>query len=163
MWRGITLIAVVALSSGCRGGLVGDKFTKPGLAYRVVEPKGWRSAGFDDNDLAWVSDEGHVIAINATCTGHEDPQLDVLTNHLVIGFTDREWISKKKFTLDGREAMRSLVRARLDGVPISLELVVLKKNGCVHDFTYASPTGKEAEHQTEFDSLVAGFRQERAP
>jgi hypothetical protein len=59
--------------------------------------------------------------------------------------------------------MRSLVRARLDGVPISLELVVLKKNGCVHDFTYASPTGKEAEHQTEFDALVAGFRQERAP
>jgi hypothetical protein len=163
MPRGLFLLGLVVLSSGCRGGLVGDKFTRDGLSYRVVEPSGWRRAGFDDNDLAWVSPQGHVIAINATCTGHEDPQLEVLTNHLVIGFTDREWLSKKKFELDGREAMRSLVRARLDGVPVSLELVVLKKNGCVHDFTYASPPGLEATHQSEFDALVQGFRQERAP
>jgi len=119
--------------------------------------------GFDDNDLAWLAPSGHVIAINATCTGHEDPQLEVLTNHLVIGFTDREWVSKKKFQLDGRDALRSLVRAKLDGVSISLDLVVLKKNGCVHDFSYVSPAGQEAAHQAEFDALVAGFRQERAP
>ena len=104
-----------------------------------------------------------MIAINATCSGHEDPTLEVLTNHLVIGFTDREWVSKKKFELDGREAMRSLVHARLDGVSTSLDLVVLKKNGCVHDFTYVSPVGQEAAHQVEFDALVAGFKQERAP
>ena len=162
MQRGFVLGLLLFLS-GCRGGLVGDKFVRNGLAYRVVEPPGWRRLGFDDNDLAWLSPQGHVIAINATCSGHEDPQLDVLTNHLVIGFTDREWVSKTRFQLDGREAMRSLVHARLDGVATSLELVVLKKNGCVHDFTYVSPTGQEAAHQTEFDALVAGFRQERAP
>jgi len=41
--------------------------------------------------------------------------------------------------------------------------VVLKKNGCVHDFSYISPEGQEAAHQAEFDALVAGFRQERTP
>ncbi len=163
MFRSITVLGLVVLSSGCRGGLSGDTFTRDGLSYRVVAPQGFRRAGFDDNDLAWVSNQGHVIGMNATCTGHEDPQLEVLTNHLVIGFTDREWLSKTKFQLDGREAMRSLVRARLDGVPVSLDLVVLKKNGCVHDFTYASPTGLEAAHQADFDALIAGFRQERAP
>jgi hypothetical protein len=53
--------------------------------------------------------------------------------------------------------------ARLDGVPTSLVLVVLKKNGCVHDFTYVSPRGEETKYQKEFDALVAGFKQERAP
>lgn len=163
MQRGFFLLTLAITLCGCRGGLVGDKFKRDGLSYRVIEPQGWRRAGFDDNDLAWVSDQGHVIAINATCTGHEDPQLDVLMNHLVIGFTDRQWLSKTKFQLDGREALRSLVRAKLDGVPISLDLVVLKKNGCVHDFTYASPSGQEHAHQAEFDALIAGFRQERAP
>lgn len=164
MLRGVILLGLVVMASGCRGGLLGGMYTRDGVSYRVVEPSGgWRPVGFDDNDLAWLSPEGHVIAINATCTGHEDPQLEVLTNHLMIGFTDREWVSKTRFELDGREAMRSLVKARLDGVPTSLELVVLKKNGCVHDFTYVSPAGREAAHQAEFDALVSGFRQERAP
>lgn len=150
--------------SGCRGGLMGGLFTRDGVSYRVVEPAGsWRREGFADNDLAWLAPTGQVIAINATCTGHEDPQLEVLTNHLLIGFTDRQWISKTKLELDGREALRSLLRAKLDGVPTSLDLVVLKKNGCVHDFTYVSPAGQEAAHQAEFDALVSGFRQERAP
>ena len=164
MLRGVMLLGLVVVASGCGASLVAGMYTREGLSYRVVEPSsGWRRVGFADNDLAWVSSQGHVIAINATCTGHEDPQLDVLTNHLVIGFTDREWVSRKKFQLDGREAMRSLVRAKLDGVGRSLDLVVLKKNGCVHDFSYVSPEGLEAEHQAEFDALVAGFRQERAP
>ncbi|MDP1829677.1 MAG: hypothetical protein Q8L48_40805 [Archangium sp.] len=158
------LLGLVVLVSGCRGGLAGGMFTRGGVSYAVVEPPApWSRVGFDDNDLAWLSPSGHVIAVNATCTGHEDPQLEVLTNHLMIGFTDREWVSKKKFQLDGRDALRSLVRAKLDGVSRSLDLVVLKKNGCVHDFSYISPAGLEAEHQAEFDALVAGFRQERAP
>ena len=163
MLRGVILLGLVVMS-GCRGGLIGGMFTRDGLSYRVVEPTGsWQRKAFEDNDLAWLAPTGHLIAINALCTGHEDPQLEVLTNHLMIGFTDRQWVSKTKFQLDGREAMRSLVKAKLDGVPISLDLVVLKKNGCVHDFTYVSPAGQEAAHQAEFDALVSGFRQERAP
>jgi len=163
MLRGVMLLGVVVLS-GCRGGLAGGMFTRDGISYRVVEPAGpWQRRAFEDNDLAWLAPTGHVIAINATCSGHEDPQLDVLTNHLVMGFTEKQWVSKTKFQLDGRDALRSLVKAKLDGVPTSLDLVVLKKNGCVHDFSYISPQGQEAAHQAEFDALVAGFRQERAP
>ena len=89
-------------------------------------------------------------------------------------------LERKGFLTRGEQQSRSLVptkRARMilglgsrkndptmiDGVGRSLDLVVLKKNGCVHDFSYVSPAGLEAEHQAEFDALVAGFRQERAP
>jgi hypothetical protein len=164
MRRVVLLLVLAATLSGCRGTLAGGLFTRDGLAYRVVEPAGpWRRVGFADNDLAWVAPEGHVIAVNATCADHEDSSLEVLTTHLLIGFTDRQWVGKTKLELDGREALRSKVMARLDGVPTSLDLVVLKKNDCVHDFTYVSPVGQEGAHQAEFDALLAAFRQERSP
>ena len=160
------LLGLLALSlAGCRGGLRAGLFERGGLLYRVLEPQGsnWRRVDFEDNDLAWLSTDGHVLSINATCAGHEDPPLEVLTNHLLIGFTEREWVSRKKFELDGREALRSQLKAKLDGVSRSVELVVLKKNGCVHDFTHVSPVGQETHHRQEFDALVAGFKQERTP
>ncbi len=162
----IILLVILGALTGCRGGLMGGMFTRDGVSYRVVEPAGseWRRVAFEDNDLAWMSSTtGHVMSINATCTGHEDPPLQVLTNHLMIGFTDREVVRKTPFELDGRDALRTLIKAKLDGVATSLELVVLKKNGCVHDFTYVSPVGREGTYQKEFDALVSGFRQDRAP
>lgn len=166
MLRGVIMGgALVVLLAGCRGVLAGEMFTRDGVSYRVVVPdsKDWRRVDFEDNDLAWMStSSGHVIAVNSTCTGHEDPPLDILTNHLVIGFTDKQLISRTPFTLDGRDALRSVIHAKLDGVPTSLQLVVLKKNGCVHDFTYISPLGSEAAYQKDFEALVAGFKQERA-
>jgi hypothetical protein len=163
--RHVVFLVLVVLGAGCRGVLAGTTFSKDAVAYRVVTPadgKGWKRVDFADNDLAWLADNtGHVIAVNSTCSDHEDPSLDVLTKHLVMGFSDRDWVSQEPFALDGRDALRSKVTAKLDGIPMTLELVVTKKNGCVHDFEYISPLGHEAEHQAEFDALVAGFTQER--
>ncbi len=162
MWRVVLLTAVTALI-GCRGTLNGETYNKDSVGYRVVVPgEGWRRVDFADNDLAWLAaSSGHVIAVNATCSDHEDPSLDVLTRHLVMGFTDREWKDRTTFTLDGREALRSKVPSSFASTSSSLELVVTKKNGCVHDFTYISPPGREGEQQARFDALVTGFRQER--
>jgi hypothetical protein len=147
-------------------GLDHGVFVKDHLRYRVAAPTGpgWRLASMQDNDLAWVSsDDGEMLAMNATCADHGDPSLEVLTSHLLLGFTDREQEEQRTETVDGREALRSRYRARLDGVPVDLELLVLKKNGCVHDFTFVAPLGLRAVHRAAFDALVAGFKQETAP
>lgn len=39
----------------------------------------------------------------------------------------------------------------------------MKKNGCVHDFTYVSPRGQRSTQQPTFDALIAGFAQEQGP
>lgn len=166
MLRGVIIVGLLGALTACRGVLAAGSFTHEGVSYRVVVPEGkeWRRVDFEDNDLAWLSTtSAHMIAINSTCTGHEDPPLEILTNHLVIGFTDKEVIKREAFKLDGRDALRSWIHAKIDGVPTSLELVVLKKNGCVHDFTYVSPVGEEGKYQKDFDALIDGFKQERAP
>ena len=63
--------------------------------------------------------------------------------------------------LDARGALRTEMRASLDGVPMHFVAIVLKKNGCVYDFININPSplssaGKQSV--AEFDRFVAGFR-----
>jgi hypothetical protein len=150
--------------AGCGPVLRDGRFVKGALSYRVAEPPApWRRMAFADNDLAWGAPEGHVLALNATCTGHEDPPLDVLTRHLLMGFDARQPLGAQTLSLDGRAALRSRYEASLDGVPVELQVVVLKKNGCVHDLTYVAPAGQAGVHQAQFEALVTGFTQEHGP
>jgi len=157
----VVLLAV----AGC-GFFRDGRFEKSGVRYRVAVPPGehWKPIAFADNDLAWLSkDSGHVISVNATCKDYGDPSLEVLTTHLLLGFQGHVLASRKAETLDGRAALRSRYHVTVDGVPAEVEVVVLKKNGCVHDFTYVSPQGQRAKQQPTFDALVAAFAQEASP
>ncbi len=152
--------------AACSHVLHGVVFSKPEVQYRIGAPDeaAWRRVDFSDNDLAWLHrTSGHIISTNATCHDHGDAPLEVLTQHLLFGFTDREQREQETQTIDGREALHSKYVARLDGVPVEIELVVLKKNGCVHDFSYIAPVGQSAEQQAVFDRFVGEFQQERSP
>ncbi|SEM22948.1 hypothetical protein SAMN05444354_113101 [Stigmatella aurantiaca] len=157
-------LLALPLSTGCRRVSFEDSMlSKRDVDYRIGElPKHWHRVYLKDNDLAFSEEgTGRALSINSTCEGHDDPPLPVLTRHLVMGFTDREEQSQKLINLDGREALRSRYLARLDGVPVELEMVVLKKDGCVFDFTYIAPPGQAEERMADFDGLLAGFHSER--
>jgi hypothetical protein len=159
-------VGLLVALAGCGAGLREGRFFKDGLRYRVVAPAEaeWRPIAFAENDLAWASrTSGHLLAMNATCKDHGDPSLEVLTGHLLIGFDDRELVERTTLTLDGRAALKSRFDVSIDGVPAEVEVVVLKKNGCVHDFTYVSPKGERPRFQAAFDALVGNFAQEAAP
>lgn len=156
------MVLAVGLTA-CAGSLRDGLFRKTGVAYRVSspDPAAFQPVRFSDNDLAWAAvGSSHLLAMNAVCEGHDDAPLDVLTRHLLFGFSERQRVSSALETIDGREGLRTAWTAKLDGVPVELELVVLKKNGCVHDFTYVSPPGARGVHEAEFDALVKGFRQQ---
>lgn len=154
------LVALALL--GCRGGLRDGVFEKEGVRYRVgALPSGWRQVELEENDLALFAEGSpHAIAVNSTCEGHGDPSLQVLTSHLLFGFTDRHVLVQRAEPLDGREGLRSRVRAKLDGVPVELLLVVLKKDGCVYDFTYTSPPERFDEKRSAFEALLENFTTE---
>jgi len=164
--RRLSAYVGLLLLGACSGGLRDGQFARDNVRYRVAAPPeaGWRRVSFAGNDLAWTAKgSGHLIALNAVCQDHGDPSLEVLTTHLLFGFDERTLTARKHETIDGRAALRSLYEVSIDGVPAEVEVVVLKKNGCVHDFTYVSPRGARATAQSTFDALVAGFAQESAP
>ena len=164
MPRWMLLLVLVAPLAGCRRVSFEDSvLTKPSVRYRVGKlPEVWHRVWLEGNDLAFSEEgTGRALSVNATCEGHDDPPLPVLTRHLLAGFTERQEVSSKLVPLAEREALRSRYLAKLDGVPVRLELVVLKKDNCVYDFAYVSPPGLAEERMADFETLLAGFESER--
>ena len=146
--------------SGCASSSVyrNGVFEGPHVVYRVQAPaEGWRFVSFAGNDLAWGGPGGEVIAVNSECEDHGDPSLVVLTNHLLIGFEDRVVREREALQISGRGALRTRVAATLDGVPVEMELTVLKKDGCVFDLVYLAPPHSFEKHLPTYRRVVASF------
>lgn len=122
----------------------------------------------DQNDLAWSHEPLAAIAqVNATCDQpDQDVPLQTLTRHLLNGFTAYTFppaddADSLTLPMDGREALRTHLVAKLDGVPRELLLVVMKKDDCIYDFALVAPPGAAFEHaRPDFERLVLSFRAE---
>ncbi len=157
---------VAALSGGCAAsGLEGNVYRQGDVSFRVGPvPDAWRL--LDDEmgraDLAafaFRSDSaGATIGAAGRCQRDgDDVPLKSLTQHLYLGFTNRQMHAESPLKLDGRDALRTDMSASLDGVQKHLVFVVLKKDGCVYDFwriADADPGGETPD----FDRFVGGFQ-----
>ena len=159
-------VALVSLfaSFACGGpSLTGDLYSDGEARYRIGElGPGWERVEVRRNDLAWRHPGlGAIAQVNATCDPFQDTPLTSLTNHLLIGFRDREWRDQRRVPMDGREALRSRVTASLDGVPRELLFYVLKKDECTYDFALiAAPGDGYPQAEQAFEAFVAGFSTE---
>jgi hypothetical protein len=135
----------------------GQVFRKGDVAFRLERlPSGWRHIEISDTALAFRDDDNAAtVAINGRCgKDAEDVPLQSLTQHLFLQFTDRQLEQQEVFPLDGREALRTEMVAKLDGVPKYFHVVVLKKDGCVYDFLQIANRHQDA---SEFLDFVRGF------
>jgi hypothetical protein len=151
---------LVLAAAGCphAGGTLDDGVFRQGpVAFRIGEvPSGWRRIDVEAADLAFRDDarEGSVL-VNARCgEKSDDVPLTALTHHLVIGTTDREFVSQKVVPFDGREAEHTILRAKLDGVPMQYDIYVMKKNGCVYDLVYVAPPARFDEGAPVFEHFA---------
>ena len=166
------LLLPVAVAHGCGGNssLQSGTYRGNGVRYRIGPlASTWRRVDIntpEQNDLAFSNEAlDALVQVNSSCSPELDLPLPALTNHLLIGFTDRNVHQEGTLSLDGREALRTHVTAKLDGVLRELLFYVLKKNGCVYDFALVSRPGTSFERASvDFEALVRGFHtQEAAP
>lgn len=143
------------------------EYREGAVAFHVAElPAPWaRVAVGSHNDLAWSHDGlAAVVQVNALCDQpDQDVPLQALTRHLLNGFTAYTYPpvapeDLQLIPLDGREAQRTHLVAKLDGVPRELVLVVLKKDDCVYDLALVAPPGERyTAALPAFEALVASF------
>jgi hypothetical protein len=124
-------------------------------------PASWRLIHQQSGALGYFNDDASaIVAANVTCAANaEAAPLDALTRQLLVGYTDRQLVSQERVALDRREALRTRLSARLDGVPIELDLFVLKRNGCIFDLSFVAPADSFARRAPDFASFVGGFAQ----
>jgi hypothetical protein len=155
------LAALAACLGGCAGpSLRGDVYRRDGLAFRVGEiPASWRHLDVTGARLAFRDDAAEsTVLVNARCgKDGDDVPLVALTKHLFMNFTDRETVDQKIVPLDGREAMHTVMGAKLDGVPMMFDAYVLKKDGCVYDFVDISAPPQFAANRPVFERFLSGF------
>ena len=168
----MSLVALTAVALGCGGGATYSSgvFHDGPVSFHVTGLGApWERVGVgEQNDLAWMHAELAAIAqVNATCDQpDQDVPLQALTRHLLNGFTAYtyppiEADDLQTVAMDGREAQRTHLVAKLDGVPRELLLVVMKKDDCIYDFALVAPPGEPFTRALpDFDRLIAGFRAE---
>jgi hypothetical protein len=156
---GIT--ASIMGSIGCAsGGLQGDLYQGQGFAFRIAPPpEGWERLDVSHASLAYRDrTDGGTVVINGRCgVDGEDVPLEALTQHLFMRFTEREIVEQQTFAFDRREALRTVLSAKLDGVPMKFDVWVLKKDGCVYDLGYMAAPGRFARGAAEFERFARGF------
>lgn len=161
-------VLACAAALGCGGpSLQGNVFVGGETPYRIGElGAGWQRLSLaDQNDLAYHhGGMGAIVQANATCDPGSDVPLTALTNHLLIGFTERDIREQRVVPMDEREALRTHVIARLDGVPRELVFYVIKKDDCVYDFALITPPGESfLRAAPDFERFVAGFTTDVPP
>ena len=126
-----------------------------GPAWTVLEHTGGE-IGF------YNADKSAVIQSNMTCRDDaEATPLVSLTQHLLIGYSEAHHRSAEVVPFAGREALHSIVEAKLDGVPLVLDLYVMKRNGCIFDLSLAAPPEHYAAGVVDFQRFVDGFGQRK--
>jgi hypothetical protein len=118
----------------------------------------WRPVKVEGADLAFRDDakEGSALFDMRCGSRGDDAPLTALTAHLLMGTTEREIASEEVVPFDGREAMHTQLRAKLDGVPMQYDVYVMKKDGCVVDLVYVAPPDFFAEGDSNFQHFVLG-------
>lgn len=159
-WFALIAASALGLATGCGSAFDGTVYRGNGFAFRVPpRPASWQLLPAQGTALAFRDDAaGATIAVNGRCgKDAEDVPLAALTRHLFLQFTEREISTEEVVPFDGREALHTVMSAKLDGVPKSFDVWVLKKDGCVYDlYLIAAPERFEAT-AGEFRKFVGGF------
>jgi hypothetical protein len=155
-WAGL---AIVGLGCG-KTAFDGRSYQADDVAFHIGPiPGTWQRLEVEAARLAYRDPATDtILSVNARCgRDADDVPLAALTQHLFIQFTEREIVDQRRLDLDGREALRTELKAKLDGVPRRFRVVVLKKNGCVYDLSEIATVRATAQSAAVFDAVVAGF------
>ncbi len=149
-----------ALSGCASASFDGRSYQGHGVSFATRQvPTGWHEIQVPQGLLAFRDPaQDASILVNGRCgVDGDDVPLEALTAHLYLRFTARQTREQETLPFDGREAMRTVMDAKLDGVPRSLESFVLKKDGCVYDLVLVTPPQTFDAARGSFESFARGF------
>ena len=122
-------------------------------------PEGWETLKTKVRAAAWYNpDYRATISTDVLCESSTgDRPLSVVAGDVAAAIEDREVTDSEKFMLDERGALRERVSGSVDGVPVEMDVVVVKKNNCSFDMiAIASPEDMPAVKPI-FDEFISGF------
>jgi len=138
--------------------LPGGKVT-PAKGVEYTDPSSpFKDFKASNADKAWISEKtGNTISYLSECGGSNEPSLQQIESDSLSAITDVT-VDSHELMFNGRAARQSVSRGKIDGVPVKMELLVFKKNGCNYTLSYG---GVEKQFETEqkyFEKFKENFK-----
>ncbi|MFH1874526.1 MAG: hypothetical protein ABH859_05000 [Pseudomonadota bacterium] len=136
-------------------------FLKGGGHYLVGQlPDGWQRIKVSDQLITFYNKEYDAsITTDAFCDeSFVDRPLEVLAGELASALNDRTTTSTETLMLNSRQAYRQKVAGKMDGVPVKMDIVVVKKNTCNFDFVAVMPPHNSTQVTQDFETFFNGFQ-----
>ncbi len=128
--------------------------------YRVGVPgPHWEPHQEQDAQVAWRRTDGSgMITARAQCEAHGDRTLEQFLDDLRLDF--RYWTEQQRSMVRfaGREGLRVRSIVTLDGVSLTMDALLLKKNGCLFDFWYVATDGAFHTGLADYERFLVGFQ-----
>ena len=155
----LTLLACLWLSACASGSIRDGIFVDPDDRFAVrVPPAPWASVPLDGAALAFrAPDLDAGIVLRADCSHSESGPLPAVARHLFFGLSHKQTVSTDQLTRAGASGVRTRLRARLDGRPVEVEAVTLRRGPCLYDFAYVAPPEHFEAGRREFDAFVGSW------
>ena len=143
------------------GELDDQVFQNDDTTYRIgTLPSSWVRQDIEGGDLAFKNTQfDGTMTVNSTCNEKKkNYSLRALSESLLIGIKDKEALSREEITVDGMPALKTIYTGSLNNVQLKIATVVLRKNICIYDFTYASSPGHFDIGIVDFNNFVSQFK-----
>jgi hypothetical protein len=154
----LVLLGLLVASCGGSQSFRDRIYDNGAVRYRVgALAEGFQEVAVGDNDLAWHHPSFGTISVNSTCKQYEDVPASALVNQLLMGTTERVYRVEETVTLDGRAAQHVLADVEMDGVPITIDIYLVVKDGCVYDLTHVAARERAQAARPLFERFVSAF------
>lgn len=123
-------------------------------------PKPWKEPKIVIKQLVHENDPLQATIVTDALCGpkYDDAPLPRLAREMYQRLQPRQIQSESSFTLDGRQAVRMRGEGAMDGVPMRMEVVAMKKDFCLYDFIYFAPPSSFGAGLKDFETYLYGFR-----
>jgi hypothetical protein len=139
----LSLFVLVLCCPACAHQLAavnGGIYTDPKGYFELTLPTaGWQSLSWKGVDLVlWDRDSGATMVVDAAPV-EKGANLINLSNHLLIAFERRQVISRNHELIQGREAVKTVAEAWVEGTAIKTEIYVVRGREVSYNIMFWAP------------------------
>jgi hypothetical protein len=132
-----------------------DEPVKNVKIHFTAPPSPFEEVNVTSADHVWQSKKtGSTIALNSACLEKNREDLPSLEKGILSGVEHLKLVSETKLSVYNAPAERVRAEGRSDGIPISIDLVTVKKTNCTYDLAYVAKTDLFDSEKDYFDKFI---------
>jgi hypothetical protein len=128
--------------------------------YQVERPLNWKKTAKANSDYAFIHPtSASIIFSNSICDKYANARLKDLGQNILRSVDNFSGSRPQKMSLAKREAWRWTGKGFLDGAPVNLDYVILRKNGCIFDLVLINTADEQwKDDQTVFNKFLTTLK-----